>query len=180
MRIPHDAVEALLREAAERIVMPRFGALAAGDAREKKPNDFVTVADLEAERFLDPALAALVPGSIALGEEAAAADPRALDALAGDAPVWLIDPVDGTRNFIQRSRDFGMMVALVRAGAVLGGWILLPARGAFLAAETGAGLRLAGGPPASEEGDEPQGVVAGRLADGRRVADVLRAKGFRQ
>ena len=177
MKLPHDDVEALMREAAARFVMPRFGALVAGESREKNPNDFVTVADLEAERFLAPALVALLPGSVALGEEAAAADARALDELQREAPVWLIDPVDGTRNFINRSRDFGVMVALVQAGAVRGGWILLPVEDAFLAAEAGAGLRLANAPP-RRDGDEPRGLAVGRLADGRRAGDVARAAGF--
>lgn len=84
MRIPHDDVVALMDEAAERFVMPRFGRLAAGEIDEKRANDFVTVADREAEAFLAPRLAALLPGSWALGEEAAAADPSLLARLDAD------------------------------------------------------------------------------------------------
>ena len=66
MRIPHDDVVGLMDEASDRLVMPRFGALQAGDIDEKRANDFVTIAAREAERFLAPRLEGLLPGSLAL------------------------------------------------------------------------------------------------------------------
>ncbi|MGQ0675326.1 MAG: inositol monophosphatase family protein, partial [Rhodospirillales bacterium] len=75
-------------------IMPRFRNLAAGDIRKKHGGETVTVADEAAERALSPRLAALLPGSGVLGEEGAAADPGTLALLAGDAPVWVIDPID--------------------------------------------------------------------------------------
>jgi fructose-1,6-bisphosphatase/inositol monophosphatase family enzyme len=104
-------------------VMPRFQNLLAGDIREKGPGDFVTVADEAAERHLATALGALLPGSRIVGEEAVAADPRHLDALLEDVPVWLIDPIDGTANFASGRPIFAMMVALVHRGETLMGWI---------------------------------------------------------
>ena len=63
----------------------------------------------------------MLPGSRVLGEEAASADPSLFDALQGEAPVWIVDPVDGTRNFANGGRYFCVMVGLVIGGeAVLG------------------------------------------------------------
>jgi fructose-1,6-bisphosphatase/inositol monophosphatase family enzyme len=176
MRIPHDDVVALMDEASARLVMPRFGALQAGDIDEKRANDFVTIADREAERFLAPRLEALLPGSLALGEEAAAADPALLARLDGDTPLWIIDPIDGTRSFIAAQPDFGLIVALSRGDEVLAGWILQPTLGRRVAAEHGAGIMRHGPLPSDEvpprpPGALPRAVVLGRLPDGARARD---------
>jgi hypothetical protein len=176
MRIPHDDVVALMDEASDRLVMPRFGALQAGDIDEKRANDFVTIADREAERFLAPRLEGLLPGSLALGEEAAAVDPALLGRLDSDTPLWIIDPVDGTRSFIDGKPDFGLIVALSRGDEVLAGWILQPTLGRRAAAEHGAGL-MRGGPSLTDGSAPrpadalPRAIILGRLPDGGRARD---------
>ncbi|MCR9255983.1 MAG: inositol monophosphatase [Alphaproteobacteria bacterium] len=139
MSLPLDKVGPLLREAADRYVMPRFRSLDEGEIREKGPNDLVTVADEEAEAFLTPRLENLIPGSLVVGEEAASADSGLLDRYAGDDLVWTIDPVDGTANFAKGSPKFCMMVALSRGAELIGGWIYDPAGGRLYRAEAGAG-----------------------------------------
>ena len=124
--------------------MPRFGRLAAGDVQEKSPGDLVTAADTAAEQRLTPILLDLLPGSLVVGEEATAADPRLMDRLKGEAPVWVIDPVDGTLNFAAGIPIFGTMVALIRKGEVLAGWIHDPLRERTLMAEAGSGTRVDG------------------------------------
>ncbi len=119
--------------------MPRFRKLAEGDIRKKHGDETVTVADEEAERALTRHLHALLPGSLVVGEEAAAEDRAVLDHLAGDAPVWVIDPIDGTRNFASGTADFGVMVALVRHDEIVAGWIHNPVTGRLLTAERGSG-----------------------------------------
>ncbi len=133
-----DRVTALIAEIAAEEIMPRFTKLAAGDVREKAPGDLVTIADEATEHRLTPLLTQLLPGSCVLGEEGAAASPALFDRLAGDAPVWVIDPVDGTSNFAAGAGDFGVMVALVRHDAVLAGWIHDPRTGETVTAEQGA------------------------------------------
>jgi fructose-1,6-bisphosphatase/inositol monophosphatase family enzyme len=124
--------------------MPRYAKLAAGDVREKGPGDLVTVADEAVERRLTPLLLNLLPGSCVLGEEAAAKDPVLLGRLGGGAPVWVIDPVDGTSNFAASAGDFGVMVALVKDDHVVAGWIHDPRDGRMATAETGSGAWLNG------------------------------------
>ena len=139
-----EKVARLIAEVAAEEIMPRYAKLAAGDVREKGPGDLVTVADEAVERRLTPRFEALLPGSVVLGEEAAAADPSVIDVLDGDAPVWVVDPVDGTANFAEVKGDFGVMVSLIRAGRTLAAWIHDPRHGSMAIAELGGGAWLEG------------------------------------
>jgi len=113
----HREVMRLMAEVAAAEIVPRFGKLGAGDVRDKgKPWDLVTVADIAAEAFLTTALGRLVPGSAVVGEEACAADAGVMAALGGAAPVWLIDPVDGTNNFVHGQPCFAVVIAYCEGG----------------------------------------------------------------
>ncbi|UQA92279.1 inositol monophosphatase family protein [Streptomyces halobius] len=141
------AVEAAVRQAAADEIMPRFQQLAAEDIVEKNgPHDLVTVADRLAEEHLTAALTALLPGSRVVGEEAVHADPSVLDALHGDAPVWIVDPVDGTRQFVHGDPGFATLVALAHRGEVLASWTYAPALGLMAIARRGHGAELNGIP----------------------------------
>ena len=110
-------------------IIPRFGELQSSDITEKRPGDagnLVTTADLEAEKALILRLENALPGSVAIGEEAIEADPRMLDALHGNAPVWLIDPVDGTSNFASGKKPFVVLVSLIIKRETVAGWIYAP------------------------------------------------------
>jgi fructose-1,6-bisphosphatase/inositol monophosphatase family enzyme len=143
-----DRVSGLLAEVVAEEVMGRFQRLRAADVERKAtatdPDDLVTVADREVERSLTALLPALWPGSLVIGEEAVHEDPRRLEALARARPVWLIDPIDGTRNFARGEDAFGVMIALVEDGLTRAAWIDLPARGRRFVAERGAGAFLDG------------------------------------
>ena len=139
-------VERLVREVADAAILPRFRALADDDIAEKTgPADLVTVADREAEALLTRCLPDLVPGSVVVGEEGVAADSAALDRLGADA-VWIVDPVDGTGNFVDGSTRFGVMVALVKGGETVLGVIYPPTDGRCALAERGAGAAFGGEP----------------------------------
>ncbi|WP_282693480.1 inositol monophosphatase family protein [Streptomyces sp. CC208A] len=140
-------VEEAVRKAAAAEVMPRFRQLAAHEIVEKKgPYDLVTVADRAAEEHLTEALTALLPGSVVVGEEAVHAAPERYGALRGDAPVWIVDPVDGTRQFVHGEPDFCMLVALARHGELLASWTYAPARNELAVAVKGRGATLNGSP----------------------------------
>jgi fructose-1,6-bisphosphatase/inositol monophosphatase family enzyme len=116
------ALAAMLREAAQTEIMPRFRRLGVGGVRAKSgPLDLVTDADEGAERRIAAALAARFPGSLVVGEEAAAADASLLDRLAEAEVAIVLDPLDGTFNFANGVPLFGVMAAvLVRGEVVLG------------------------------------------------------------
>ena len=135
-----DTVDGILREAARTIVLPQFRNLASADIRTKSsPNDFVTVADEQCETFLRDALTRALPGSATIGEEAAAADPTVLERLDRPGDVWIIDPIDGTYNYAHDNPRFATIVALVRDGVAIRGYIHLPVREETYAAALGQG-----------------------------------------
>lgn len=133
------AIADLIRTTARAVILPRFRALAPDQVREKGPGDLVTVADEEAERMLTELLTRTLPGSVVVGEEAVAKDATVLDRLRGPAPVWVIDPVDGTRNFVAGKPEFTVLVALVIDDQPVAGWIHHPISGAVIDATRGGG-----------------------------------------
>jgi fructose-1,6-bisphosphatase/inositol monophosphatase family enzyme len=139
------AVEDAIRTVVADEVVPRWRRLSDGDIAEKNgPNDLVTVADRLAEERLTERLTALLPGSVVVGEEAVSADAGVLERLGGDAPVWVIDPIDGTAAFVRGEDGFATLVALVRHGEPLASWTYGPQRDLFATARRGRGAHLDG------------------------------------
>ena len=120
------AVHALMREASERAILPRYRTLAAHEIVTKSEKgtltDLVTIADGEAEAILSEGLARLLPEAAIVGEEAAHADPAVFERL-GDALCWIVDPLDGTNNFAEGKPPFGILIALTEHGETVAGWI---------------------------------------------------------
>ncbi|MFJ9538341.1 inositol monophosphatase family protein [Streptomyces sp. NPDC101225] len=142
----HSAdVEEAVRKAAAAEIMPRFRSLAAHEVDQKSgPHDLVTDADRLAERYLTKVLGDLLPGSVVVGEEAVHADPEVYEAIQGDAPVWIVDPVDGTRQFVHGDPGFCTLVALARRGVLLASWTYAPAVDQLATAVRGQGAFLDG------------------------------------
>lgn len=139
-----DRVGPIIIETVETLVLPRFLNLREGDTLAKGPNDIVTIADLEAEAALERALTGLIPGSRVVGEERSEKDPGFLATLGAADPVWVIDPVDGTRNFAAGNERFCTMVGLRVGGETIAGWIYAPMRKAMASARLGGGACLDG------------------------------------
>jgi fructose-1,6-bisphosphatase/inositol monophosphatase family enzyme len=138
-------VAAIMREVAAEAILPRFRHLDKADIKAKgSGGDFATIADLEAEHALAERLLPLLPGSLIVGEEASAERPELMQAIAGEAPVWIVDPLDGTHNFAKGSEPFTVIVALARAGETVAGWIYDPLGDALAMAERGSGAYEAG------------------------------------
>lgn len=131
-------------------MVPRFRSLAPDEVGTKDGGDVVTIVDTICERRLGALLTELLPGSIIVGEEGVAADPAELDRLAEDRDIWLIDPLDGTKNFAEGVPDFASMVALVRGGEVVAAWIYLPTTQRLAVAERGGGVLVDGKHPVWE------------------------------
>lgn len=172
-----ETVTALIEEVAATEILPRFEKLAVHEIREKSPGDVVTIADEAAEAWLTPRLTALLPGSMVLGEEAAAADPRILQRLDEADSLWLVDPVDGTANFAEGRPRFAVMVAYVHRGKVLSAWIHDPVNRRTAVAEQGSGAFINGRPlqvaAAPEAVREMSGTIHGsKFADKELAARV--------
>lgn len=107
--------------AAGAAIMQIYGS--AFDVRDKSDDSPVTDADLAAEKIILAALSRLTPDIPVVAEEQIAA---------GHRPVvghefWLIDPLDGTREFIKRNGEFTVNIGLVRHGAPVLGIVFAPA-----------------------------------------------------
>jgi fructose-1,6-bisphosphatase/inositol monophosphatase family enzyme len=139
-----DKVSELIRAVAAAEIVPRFRSLAEGETWEKKPGSVVTVADQAAERALTLGLEEIMPGSTVVGEEAVADNPELLHRINGKAPAWIVDPVDGTRNFAAGETGFAVIIALVMAGETRAGWIYRPTDNTLATAVLGGGARVDG------------------------------------
>jgi fructose-1,6-bisphosphatase/inositol monophosphatase family enzyme len=138
----HRDVMQLMADVAAAEIVPRFRNLAADDVRQKgKPWDLVTTADVIAEQRLSEGLSRIVPGSVVVGEESASEDAEVIDRLKGSAPVWLIDPVDGTNNFVHGQPCFAVVVAFCLEGETRAGWLLDPLSQVVVWAEAEEGAR---------------------------------------
>lgn len=151
--IDKEPVDAVVRQVAADEILPRWRRLGESDVVEKTgPHDLVTVADQRVEERLSRELTALLPGSVVVGEEAVHANPAAYEALRGERPVWIVDPVDGTRQFVRGEDRFATLVALARHGEVLASWTYAPVWDVMAYAHLGGGAwldgeRLWAGPP---------------------------------
>lgn len=177
-----DRIADALRETAEAVILPRFRALGADEIRQKSgPNDLVTVADTEAEAMLTRLLTEADPDSVVVGEEGAARDPSLLTRLDGSAPVWVVDPVDGTYNFAHGQPGFGIMVAYVVERVIRAAWIHDPLAGTTVWAVRGGGAWQGRERLHVTAHDLPITAMVGsgyaRLDDGRPSSEVLMARG---
>ncbi|MGA4508517.1 inositol monophosphatase family protein [Propionibacteriaceae bacterium G1746] len=135
-----EAVLDLIHRVADEVINPRFRALTADQIIEKDgPGDLVTVADREAEQAITSELVARIPGCVVIGEEATFEDPTLLDKVASAPHAFLVDPIDGTKNFTEGKVEHAVMVAELKHGVTTRSWIHQPALGHDYVAELGGG-----------------------------------------
>ena len=119
-------------------------------ARLKEDRSPVTEADLRSHRILVGGLERLTPGIPVLSEESAELAPY--DERRAWGEFWLVDPLDGTKEFLKRNGQFTVNVALIREGRPAAGVVYAPASGllyystcdgeAFKAEGSGEAMRL--------------------------------------
>jgi 3'(2'), 5'-bisphosphate nucleotidase len=118
-----SAVVDIAREAG-RATMTYYDDLAAAEVREKDDRSPVTLADEVAHGILVDGLRRLDPTTPVVSEEAAAAS---FETRRGWRRFWLVDPLDGTKEFIKRRAEFTVNVALIEDGEPVLGVVLAPA-----------------------------------------------------
>lgn len=131
-----DLIEALLPTLLEagRAVMNVFESDFA--VYEKSDASPVTDADARGEEIITRALVSLTPDVPVVGEEAK--DAGTAPDISGGA-FWLVDPLDGTKEFIKRGNDFTVNIGLIENGIPTLGLVLAPARGQLWAGGAGTG-----------------------------------------
>ena len=110
-----------------------FGEVEQLQVSVKGPGEFVSTADLKAERTLRAELARARPGYGLLFEESGetpGSDPR---------HRWIVDPLDGTTNFLHGIPHFAISIALERDGEIVAGLVYEPTRDEMYSAEKGLG-----------------------------------------
>ena len=129
-----DAVAALMIEAGQTIIMPLFNNLSDDDVATKSSDtDYVTIADREAEFWLIPRLKTLIDDVFVVGEESISDEPH-LASKIHHSVSFVIDPIDGTRNFVNGSPHFCSMISLIDHGEPLLAWIYRPIDGDVIVA----------------------------------------------
>jgi myo-inositol-1(or 4)-monophosphatase len=152
--------------------MERFGGPAHGVDSKSSSTDMVSDADREAEQAIVAILRAERPDDGLLGEEGT-------DEQATGGRRWVIDPLDGTTNYLYGYPAWAVSVALEDADGGLAGVVFDPARGELFAAERGGGAVLNGEPIRVREGAslERSLIATGFAYDAdrrARQAEVLR------
>ncbi len=135
------------------------------DVREKRPGDPVTEADLAVDAALRKTLMGARPDYGWLSEETED-DPARL----GSERVWVVDPIDGTRGFVDGNREWVVSAALVEAGRPVSACIFNPCEDAFYDAFAGGGTRLNGNPVRVAGAERISGAVLASSRNERRRA----------
>jgi 3'(2'), 5'-bisphosphate nucleotidase len=156
------------------------------EVTDKSDNSPVTQADKKADEVIVARLKALTPDIFIVSEESTEAGQRPADG----APFWLVDPLDGTKEFINRNGEFTVNIALIENGQPVLGVVLAPALGRLFSGIAGVGAWLEDADGAREIGcrvppAEGLTVVASRshgdaaaldaYLAGRKVADLRNA-----
>lgn len=131
--------ERLARGAGALTVRLRAGTRALVVDAKSSPTDVVTEVDRASEEWLVGELARLRPDDAVLGEEGA-------DRAGGSGVRWVVDPIDGTVNFLYGLRPYAVSVAAERDGVVVAGCVHDPTSGETFTATLGGGARLDGAP----------------------------------
>jgi len=134
-----DALLELAREAGDAILAVYRSSF---DVMEKGDKSPLTAADLASHRIICAGLERLAPGIPVLSEESAA---EAYETRAGWRRYWLVDPLDGTREFVGRNGEFTVNIALIEHGRPVFGLVGVPAQDKVYWGVAGLGSWLAKG-----------------------------------
>ncbi len=128
---------AIALEASARVAERYAEHLEAGVAVEmKRPGDPVTVADKEANEIICAALSRRFPEAAVVAEESA--PPAAeLAAILLSPRVFFVDPLDGTREFVDKNPEFAVMIGLAVEGRAVAGVVATPTDGRVVAGRVG-------------------------------------------
>jgi len=122
----------LAREAGDAIMVVYNGEQPV-DARQKKDDSPVTAADIAAHNVIKRGLAQLDGQTPMLSEE----DPQSWDERQKWTRYWLVDPLDGTKEFLKRNGEFTVNIALIEEGKPVLGVVYVPVTGVMYSAADG-------------------------------------------
>ena len=161
-----EAVEALARDAGRRILEIYETDFAVTRKADQSP---VTEADHAAQALILAGLARLAPDVPVLAEESAEVP---YERRAGWERLWLVDPLDGTKEFVSRNGEFTVNIALIERGAPVLGVVHVPVQDLTYAACRGGGAykRIGDGAPVAIHAARYDGARAPRVVASRSHA----------
>ena len=138
-----EKIIAVVRSAGEMMKPENIEVIQKGNA-----SNFVTTADLKVQEFLKKELLDLIPGSAFVGEEedGAAITGNVMNGTTNMEYIWVVDPIDGTSNFIREIGMSAISVGLLKWGKPYAGVIYQPYRNEMFWAVEGQGAYLTGQP----------------------------------
>ena len=139
---PLDVAVSAAREAGE-LLLSCFGSLDPSEVEEKGRNDVVSRADRESEALVRRVLLGAFPSDAFLGEEGGASGGDA------NAPCWIVDPLDGTANFVRGFPHWAVSIGRTQGGPLgelTTGVVWDPLKKDLFVAERGAGAFRNGAP----------------------------------
>ena len=116
-------------EKAAKTLIRDFGEIEKLQVKKKGPSDFVTIADLKSEKIIIDELKKARPNYSFLSEENGEKKNKDLD------NTWIIDPIDGTINFLHGIPHFAISIALLSEGKIISGLIFDPIKNEMFYAE---------------------------------------------
>ena len=150
------------------------------DVREKGDGSPVTMADEAAEAHIMAGLRRLTPEIPAVGEEEAS---QGIRVDVGTAPFWLVDPLDGTKEFINKRDEFTVNIALIEKGQPTMGVVHVPAQDiTYAASGPGTATKREGAAPATPISARPLPptgaviVVSRSHGDREKIEKLMKAR----
>jgi myo-inositol-1(or 4)-monophosphatase len=126
-------------------------------ATKSSPTDVVTEADRTAEALIRELIGERRPGDRILGEEGGETDAGSSSAARATGVRWIVDPLDGTVNYLYGLPDWAVSIAAEADGTVVAGAVFVPRRDELFSAALGRGAWLSSGAldPRGEDPDSP-------------------------
>ena len=121
---------------AGKLLIKHYGKLKTSEIGQKSRNDFVTVVDKLSEKLILKHIHKTFPDHAILAEESGVSP--------GDSTCWIIDPLDGTSNYIHRFPMFAVSIGVAHRGVLVAGVVYDPLHQEMFSAQTGKGAFLNG------------------------------------
>ena len=128
-----DFIVNILIDVNEKIVLNYFNKLTPKDIDIKSStDDFVSVADKKSEDYITKKLSNFLDNTKIIGEETAFLDKENFLSLLNEPLLWVIDPIDGTKNYINGNENFCSMISLVEHSLPIASFIYKPLQRQFI------------------------------------------------
>lgn len=166
---PHRDLLATCVAAAARaaeLIRAKASTLSTIEWREKSSTDFVSEVDVAAEDLAREVVLGRHPGAVFVAEESSP------DAIVASPLAFVVDPLDGTTNFLHGYPEYAVSVAAVSEGVPLAGAVLNVATGELFTATAGGGTRRGGAPVRVSSIDRPTRALVGTGFPFKRLEEV--------